>query len=603
MIGSSKTAVQRRDTNPIIVRGTMVRYFNLSVALLLASLVAPAGPRLIWKGPQVNTLGAPSRDGRWLSFADPESGELAVRDLSTGEVRFLTRKSPAEAGQFAYFSVIAPDSRHVAYAWFNEQGFYELRLTAIPDDDATPVVPRTLYRNPEAGFVQPCAFSPDGKQILTLFFRRDNVSQIALVSVADGSSAPLRSLSWIYPKRMDFSPDGSGLVYDNASEPGSYERDIFLLATDGSAETRLHAGPANDLFPLWSPAGDAVIFSSDRSGAPGIWSLPVADGKASGSPRLLADQLGRFLLLGLTRQGDLYVGRRAGNSEVLSVDAGTGFAEPLIPGVDGDARGAAASPDGSTIAYLVRSGPENYGVESRGVRLYARAQKSSKPLPVELAHVERLEWSPDGLKLLLAGSDRRARNGVFIYDIASATITPFYLEDGADFRGVDAAWSADGKAVWYVRRGKALVLHDLESRAERAIVQAGTGETIRLPAVSSDGEKVVYALVTDSGAGNVFVWSSRTQSSQHVLVIPSGKLTDLRWNPDSTEILVGAAMSAGQRLWFVGADGKSIRPGPEIANLEPGARFSADGRKLLVTTSDESEEIWVIEDAATPLDR
>lgn len=581
----------------------MVRYLNLSVALLLASALAPAGPRLVWKGPQVNTLGAPSRDGRWLSFADPESGELAVRDLSTGEVRFLTRKTPAEAGQFAYFSVIAPDSRHVAYAWFNELGFYELRLTAIPDDGAAPVVSRTLYRNPEAGFVQPCAFSPDGKQVLTLFFRRDNVSQIALVSVADGSSDPLRSLSWIYPKRMDFSPDGSGLVYDNASEPGSYERDIFLLAPDGSAETRLQAGPANDLFPLWSPAGDAVIFSSDRSGSPGIWSLPVTDGRASGSPRLLADQLGRFLLLGLTSRGDLYVGRRAGKSEVLSVDAATGFAEPLLPEAEGDARGAAASPDGSTIAYLVRSGPENYGVESRSVRLYSTDQGISQPLPVRLAHVERVEWSPDGDKLLLAGSDRRARNGVFLYDLASATTSPLYLEDEADLRGVDAAWSPDPKSVWFVREGKSLVQHDLKSGVERAAVQAGPGETIRLPAVSSDGEKVVYALARDSDAGNVYVWSSRTQSSQDVLVIPSGKLTDLRWNPDSKEILVGAAMRAGQRLWFVGADGKSIRAGPEIADLEPGARFSADGRKLLVTTSDESEEIWVIEHAASPLDR
>jgi Tol biopolymer transport system component len=317
----------------------------------------------------------------------------------------------------------------------------------------------------------------------------------------------------------------------------------------------------------------------------------------------LAADMGRFLLLGLTRQGDLYVGRRSGSSAVLSVDAATGAAERLLPEAEGDVRGAAASPDGSTIAYLAPTGPENYGLESRSVRLFSVEQKISDPLPVKLAHVERLQWSPDGTKLLLAGSDRRARNGVFVYDIAAATTSPLYLEDEADFRGVDAAWSADGKAVWFVRRGKSLVLHDLESRQERAIIEAGPGERIRLPAVSSDAEEVAYALVRESGAGDIFIWSSRSLTSRHVLLFPPGTLTDLSWSRDAKEILVGVKFRAGPRLWLVTADGKSMRSGPEIAGLTPGSGFSADGKSLLVTTADESEEVWVIEHAASPADR
>src|SRR5690606_7654497 len=114
----------------------MARRLIPCVALLLAASVGLAAPRLVWTGPQVNTLGAPSPDGKWLSFADPATGELAVRELRTGEIRFVTRKSEAEKGQFAYFSVIGPDSRQIAYAWFNEQSFYELRLTTIPEADA-----------------------------------------------------------------------------------------------------------------------------------------------------------------------------------------------------------------------------------------------------------------------------------------------------------------------------------------------------------------------------------------------------------------------------------------------------------------------------------
>ncbi len=91
-----------------------------------------ATPRVVWQGPDVNTLGAPSRDGRWLSYVDVATGDLAVRDLASGENRFVTRKDPGKAaGEFAYFSVISPDGRTVALAWFNSEGFYDLRLAKI----------------------------------------------------------------------------------------------------------------------------------------------------------------------------------------------------------------------------------------------------------------------------------------------------------------------------------------------------------------------------------------------------------------------------------------------------------------------------------------
>src|SRR5207248_3821020 len=74
--------------------------------------------RRVWTGQGANLFGGPSRDGRWLSFVDTESGDLAIRDLASGEKRRLT--SNAGSRQFAYFSAISPDGSLVAYAWFNE---------------------------------------------------------------------------------------------------------------------------------------------------------------------------------------------------------------------------------------------------------------------------------------------------------------------------------------------------------------------------------------------------------------------------------------------------------------------------------------------------
>jgi len=231
------------------------------------ALAAVISARPVWSEPGINLLGTPSLDGKYLSFVDTTTGDLAVRDLVAGKNIRLTHKGPSARKEFAYFSSISPDSRQVAYAWFNDEGFYDLRLAGMDKDAA----PRVLYRNSEAGFVQPCAWSPDGKQILTLFFRKDNISQIALVSAADGSVRTLKSLNWVYPKKMDFSPDGKFIVYDSTVKEGSDERDIFVLATDGSREVRLVEHPANDIFPVWTPDGKAVLFASDRSGAMDAW--------------------------------------------------------------------------------------------------------------------------------------------------------------------------------------------------------------------------------------------------------------------------------------------------------------------------------------------
>ena len=132
---------------------------------------------------------------------------------------------------------------------FNDKGFYELRVTAQG------VAPKILYSNEEAGFVQPCAWSPDGKSILTLFFRKDNISQISLVNAANGEMRVLKSLNWVYPKKMDFSPDGRFIVYDTFVKDGGPDRSIFALAIDGSREEKLIDKPGSHLFPLWSPHG------------------------------------------------------------------------------------------------------------------------------------------------------------------------------------------------------------------------------------------------------------------------------------------------------------------------------------------------------------
>jgi Tol biopolymer transport system component len=82
----------------------------------------------------------------------------------------------------------------------------------------------------------------------------DHTSQLALLSILDGS---IRSLKSIEGQRFDasLSPDGKLIAYDSPSSPTTQARDIFVVSVDGGGETAVVQNPANDAQPVWSPDG------------------------------------------------------------------------------------------------------------------------------------------------------------------------------------------------------------------------------------------------------------------------------------------------------------------------------------------------------------
>jgi hypothetical protein len=232
--------------------------------------------RRLWAGSDVDDEGAPSPDGQYITYVDWKTGDLAMRDLLKGEERRLTNKgSWMESEDFALFSTFSKDGKQVAYAWFTDSSC-DLRIVSTAEGTEVSK-PRVLYRNDEVGEVRPAEWSSEGKHILALFTKKDGTNQIALVSVADGSARILKTLDWRAPQRMSLSPDGRYIAFDFQPKQDSPERDISVLAADGSRETLLVEHPANDLYPLWTPDEKKIVFASDRTGTMGLWAVPVAD--------------------------------------------------------------------------------------------------------------------------------------------------------------------------------------------------------------------------------------------------------------------------------------------------------------------------------------
>ena len=579
-----------------------------ALATCLGWADSPAGepapdPRsvLIWSDAETDVLGAPSPDGRYLSFVD-RSGNLAIRHLETGTNRVIARPADGSVpGQFAYFSIFSPDADRIAYAWFNEEGYYELRIVDLASSET-----RVLYRNREAGFVQPCAFSRDGERILTLLFRRDNVSQIAMIAVRDGSVRVLRSLDWFYPKKIDLSPDGRFVVYDSTTGGESPTRDILVIAVDGSFEAALTDDPANDLSPLWTPDGRAVVFASDRRGTMDLWTVPVREGRSVGEATPVKRELGRALPMAFARDGRLFYGLRTGRTDayVAGFDPASGALTqqpvPVGSGFQGANRGPEWSPDGRFLAFLSRVGSENYGQEHRAVTVLELDTGRETVFSPRLAHIERLRWSPDSASLLLAGSDAQGRAGLFAMALPEGSAQQAVVDRGGDFRGIEGDWSADGRSIYFVqeaeRDGSIIRSHDLVTGRREDVYRPSSPARIHALRRARARDALAFAQSANGGRQqSLLVLEPGSNAAEEILHLQYGRLTGIDWKVDDEGLLVSTDAAAGPALWSVSL-GTADPHRLEAPWMQSGpVRVSADGTRAAFSRGSRKSEVWVVE--------
>jgi Tol biopolymer transport system component len=302
-----------------------------------------------------------------------------------------------------------------------------------------------LYHNPQVGWMTAVQWSPDGRQILVVLHREKAASQLALISVADGSARVLKTFERELPRKMSISLDGRTIAYDLIAQANAPERDIFLLATDGSGETPLVQHPSDDTVIGWAPDGKSLLFATDRTGTPSAWLVRVSDGKAQGAPELVKQGLGAILPLGFTRSGALFYVLQVGIRDVFTatLDPATGQVQtppqPVDPRLVGSKSDPAWSPDGRYLAYLSRGGstpPSGTCI----VSIRAVASGEARELSLWLDSMTEIGWSADGRSLLAVGQDKQGRLGAFRIDAQTGAIT-FFPDPGGFGRGV--AWGLD----------------------------------------------------------------------------------------------------------------------------------------------------------------
>lgn len=564
-----------------------------------------------------DVTGSVSRDGRYYAFTNWQTGQLGIKDLTTGEDRYIV--TPESGEEYPYRVRFSPDGQRIAYNWTNADGSVELRVVDADGHDV-----RLLHR----GFARLHDWSPDGNQVLALVDEGGSASAV-LISALDGSLKALKTFDWRSPLEMRFSPDGRHIAYDLPLREDSPERDIFLLEVDGGVEIPLVEGPGIDRVLDWTPDGRWLLFDSNRGIPAGAgrraWLIELTDGRTVGEPAPVETEILVIRGLGFGHEGAYYY-CCGGESQVLPnlyiATLGPATDELIAPEMiaSGVGREGEWSPDGQYLAYAWGSWPFP---STLGTHFVQTGEERRLPLTIRWARSSfGLRWSPDGHSLLVQGRDLRDRWGIYQVDAQTGEATP--IMQGCCIRW--PTWSPEGDVVFVSWQGSGdtvrLVTHDPDTGAERELRRLPPPAHLSELAVSPDGQWLAYfwsdvpewsleqgqwaLMITPIGGGESRELARLSVQARSIL--KWGAFPSLSWTPDSRYLIYAINTVTDGRpeatLWRVATEGgEPPNLGLAIDGLQLlGLSIHPDGRQIAFTgryldrLPDAFEEMWVLED-------
>lgn len=575
--------------------------------------------RRVWVGGEPDFYAStPSPDGRYVTEIDWVTGDLAVLDLQTDQLRRVTDKgSWSEAIEWAESSTFSPDGRRIAYNyWSEERDGYEVRVIDVDGGNERPILPHRKG----FGYAMVEDWSGDGASVLaTLWWSEEESPQgeevsraeIALISAVGGDVRVLKTTpSWEAPEMAVFSPDDRFVAFDLPKDETREDHDIYVMRLDGGEERALVTGPSDDRLMGWAPDGKSILFYSDREFTQGVWRLPVRDGRPAGEPSLVKADVWGLSPLGFARGSYLYgVTLERPQVYTASVDVGGGRVLTQPAPVEDPARmhqtGTPVwSADGRQLAYF----RQKEGDRSRTLVLRSLASGEMRELPVALRNVPRAWWAPGGQSLIVVGREPKAtRPGLFRIHLADGSLEELPLPDGWPGNLRRGTIASDGN-IYYVHQpegvyweasirafdpstggvrdlvaGKALGAPALapDERTLALVEYDRDSRTSRLVAVSVSGGPLRELPVSGIPKDFVLGWND-------VAWTPDGRyLLNAAWNEETDEAVLLRIPSAGGEATVL----MRRPPGHGFRAL----RLSPDGQRIAFRSGRLRGEIWRVD--------
>jgi len=542
-------------------------------------------------------IGGVSPDGRYLSQMDWVSREFGIVDLETGEMRALIPAQSSESIGESTGSLFSPDGKHIAYNWSIELGC-ELRVVEVFGESPES---RRVYFNPEFLDIKPNAWTEDGR-LLVRFQRRDWSVGFGFVSLETGDLSVVRSLNGDVSEGM-LSRDLRWIAYDAPSSRKERDRDVHLIAADGSSARTITSHSATDFLMGFSPDSKTLLFASDRTGTYGLWGADISDVGKGGEPEILMRDIGSVSPMGVAPDGALIYARTMGSVDLymaeLDLETGRLLRQPRVieTKYQGSNRSPSVSPDGRLLAYhsspilsyLSSGAKQNLVVldrETGAEREYADDELS-------VNWYAGLKWSPDSSKIMLRGTDSKSRWGVYEVVLETGYIRPVHEDDQGE-NVLPVGWSQDGQRAIFrtsrqlapgTREGSIEIGRFGEANWRRLYKSVGAGWVGSLHSVELSPQRdrvawrekrtgdLVRVMPLDGGEART-VYHVRPEENQVV--------SGLGWTADGESLLV-CRVRDGQTdvaVWIVPLDGSKPRKS-DLSELRlRGLEMHPDGKTV-----------------------
>jgi Tol biopolymer transport system component len=443
-----------------------------------------------------------SPDGERIGFlrVGNESGttvtEVAVADVDGSAERVLARVEQYSMASPRW----SPDGSTIAVS-ASQFGTSESRgkfvLLVRTDGSGS----KRLFPPVEGGDVSGIAWLGGGDAIV--YAQGESVSTVVLSAtlVNAGASRVVRQdiesgaaevILWTPSLSAQVEAVGPGhLVFDSMSGRQNLE-EYAVGDAPATAGRLLAAGTSIDRQPVYSPDGEWIAFSSNRSGNLDIWTRSVR----TGDLRRLTDHPADDWDPAFTRDGKhlIWTSRRSGNFEIWIADRdGSGARQVTQDG--GDAENATPTPDGAWLVY-------NSGHESKS-GLWKIRPDGTDATRIVAGTCSWPEVSPDGRHVSFTRVATRGQIEVRVARVDDGQVEPFQIVlNAGEVVGGRTRWMPDGSlafnfgtgerpGIFAVPFGPGTVV--VEPSTWRPLVVLAPGTLPESFAVSPDGSHLTLA--------------------------------------------------------------------------------------------------------------
>ena len=369
-----------------------------------------------------------------------------------------------------------------------------------------------LEGNSQYVFEQVIHWTPDGTYLL--------FDYAGTIQVVDREGTQLRTLvdadprypiekrfprfNFPYGIYFDVSPDGTRVVYTSCEfrpegphvdpkRENHYGYEIAVINLDGTRKQRLTRNDSFDDYPVWSPDGKRIAFSSSASGPFGwgeIYTMAVDGSDVRQGVALTTPAL--------REESEFYVAIEADGSD-LEQGAAT-----ITPTLKEKTYHVAVgqvplwSPDGKYLALLASyQGSFLYVIRADG----SEWTRVAGPVSTYLPHLQRIfmsfwtpvlpAWSPDGGFLAFVMADEEGEPvGVYTVRFDSTDLTQVLESQGMNWKVSHVSWSSDGSELLVGSDSHFFIVRRDGSNVRRVELGSRLDKAWRVGAWSPDGSRI-----------------------------------------------------------------------------------------------------------------